>query len=304
MSSVSRTLLVAAFAALVAVPVALVAMHRVEPPAVVHLAAPPMTVREIAPDPHTLRVCADPNNLPFSNERKEGFENAVAEVVAGDLGKTVSYFWLPQRRGFVRNSLRIGVCDVIMGVPAQYELVRTTRPYYRSTYVFVSRRGTVSPRSLDDPALRRLTIGIQITGDDYQNPPAAEALAVRHLESNVRGYPVYGDYSNPEPQRAVVDDVETGHIDTAIVWGPIAGFFAREAHRPLTIVPVSPQRDADAGSFVFDIAMGVRRDDAALAQALDDVIVRRRAEFERILRGFGVPLVHDRSDAALQGGGS
>lgn len=292
MSSASKSVLVAGFAAVVALPVSFVATRTQTARPVVHLAAPAMTVREIASDPEALRVCADPNNLPFSNERGEGFENAIAQLVATDLHKTVTYFWLPQRRGFVRNSLRIGVCDVIMGVPAGYQLVRTTRPYYRSSYVFVSpRTARRALRSLDDPGLHRLTIGIQITGDDYQNPPAAQALAARHLEANVRGYPVYGDYSMPAPQRTVIDDVSAGRIDTAIVWGPIAGYFAQRASAPLTIAAVSPQRDPAAGPFAFDIAMGVRRDDAALQQALDEVIARRHVAIDRILRRFGVPLV-------------
>lgn len=292
MSSASSLALVGAFAAAVAVPVSVVARHAEAPRAVVHLVAPPMTVHELAADATALRVCADPNNLPFSNERGEGFENAIAELVARDLHKHVTYFWLPQRRGFVRNSLRIGVCDVIMGVPARYDLVRTTRPYYRSSYVFVSRPGAQRPlHSLDDPALRHLTIGIQITGDDYENPPAAEALAARHLADRVRGYPVYGDYSRPDPQRAVVDAVSAGSIDTAIVWGPIAGYFAQRAASPLAIAPVSPRQDPAAGPFTFAIAMGVRRDDAMLQQTLDRVLARRAADIERILRAYGVPLL-------------
>jgi mxaJ protein len=291
MSSVSSAVLVAVFAGIVAVPVGAVTMRAGRYRPVVHLTAPPMTVREIAPDPQTLRVCADPNNLPFSNERGEGFENAIAGLVARELHRRLEYFWLPQRRGFVRNSLRVGVCDLIIGVPAQYDLVRTTHPYYRSTYVFVSRRGAPRVHSFDDPVLRHQTIGIQITGDDYQNPPAAEALAVRNLAANVRGYPVYGDYSQPDPQRTVIDDVGSGRIDTAVVWGPIAGYFARRAASPLAIAAVTPARDPDAGPFTFDIAMGVRRDDAALQRRLDEVIARRRADMQRILRQFGVPLV-------------
>jgi quinoprotein dehydrogenase-associated probable ABC transporter substrate-binding protein len=272
--------------------VALVAIEaRGRQPGPVHLVVSPMTVREITPDPAALRVCADPNNLPFSNQRGEGFENAIANLVARDLHKRLASYWLPQRRGFVRNSLRVGVCDAIIGVPAGYELVRTTRPYYRSTYVFVSRPGHIVPASLDDRALRRLTIGIQITGDDYDNPPAAAALAARHLSANVRGYSVYGDYSQASPLQRVVDDVRRGRIGTAVVWGPTAGYFARTATPPLRITPVTPERDPVAGPFAFDIAMGVRTDDRALADALNGVIIRRQAEIERILQSFGVPLM-------------
>ena len=130
-----------------------------------------------------LRVCADPNNMPFSNRQRQGFENRIAELVARDCGRPLAYFWSPQRRGFIRNTLNAGRCDVVIGVPAQYDRVQPTRPYYRSTYAFVS-RATASARSesFDDPRLKTLTIGIQITGDDYDNPPAAQALAARHLD--------------------------------------------------------------------------------------------------------------------------
>ena len=291
MSLVSRAIGVAGMAAIVALPVGLLATQSAAPPPVTHLVAPPMTVRELQPDPSALRVCSDPNNLPFSNARGEGFENAIADLVARDLSKRVTYYWLPQRRGFVRNSLRLGLCDVIIGVPAGYDLVKTTQPYYRSTYVFVSRRDhRLQLGSFDAPVLRRLSIGIQITGDDYENPPAAQALAARRLAANVRGYTVYGDYSRPDPQRAIVDDVSAGRVDTAVVWGPIAGFFAAREPVALRLVPVTPSRDAAAGPFVFDIAMGVRKDDAALQQALDRVLERRRGDIQQILRRYGVPL--------------
>src|SRR6185503_11144002 len=138
-----------------------------------------------------LRVCADPNNLPFSNQHGDGFENQIATLVARELGRPLEYFWLPQRRGFIRNSLDARRCDVVMGVPAQYGLLQPTRSYYRSSYAFVSRRDRHwRIDSFDAPVLKRLTIGIQITGDDYNNPPAAQELASRDLVQNVRGFPV------------------------------------------------------------------------------------------------------------------
>lgn len=293
MSLASKVAAVAVFGAIVGVPMTMPARHRATPPPVVHLVVPPEPVQIVEADPRELRVCADPNNLPFSNARGEGFENAIATLIAGDLGKTVSYFWLPQRRGFVRNSLNAGVCDVIIGVPEHYELVRTTRPYYRSSFVFVTSRRHRPVGSFDDPSLRSLSIGIQITGDDYDNPAPAVALAARHLTSKVRGYPVYGDYSQPAPQREVIDDVSAGRIDAAIVWGPIAGYFANRSGRPLRLTPVSPASDPEAGPFTFAIAMGVRRNDAALQHRLDEVLSHRRAVIERLLRQFGVPLVDE-----------
>jgi len=238
-----------------------------------------------------LRVCSDPNNLPFSNGNGEGFENRIAELVAQDLGRPLVYFWSPQRRGFIRNTLNAGRCDVVMGVPAQYGPVQPTRPYYRSAYAFVSRRDRhLGVRSFDDPRLKTLTIGIQITGEDYDNPPAAQALAARHLVENVRGYTVYGDYSRPDPQRDIVDAVADGRVDLAIVWGPLAGYYGRREPAAIDVVTVTPERDGRSLAFAFDIAMGVRRGDRALRDALDAVIVRRGAGIRRILTSYGVPL--------------
>jgi mxaJ protein len=239
-----------------------------------------------------LRVCTDPNNLPFSNERRQGFENKIAAIVARDLRRPLAYFWLPQRRGFVRNSIKANRCDLVAGVPSEFDVLRSTRPYYRSTYVFVSRRDrALHLRSFDDPRLKKLTIGIQVTGDDYANPPAAQALASRQIVQNVRGYTVYGDYSRPNPPRGLIDAVADGTVDVAVAWGPLAGYFAKLEPVPLEIARVSPESDSRFVRFVFDISMGVRRDDAALASAIDGVIARRRAEIRRVLVDYGVPLV-------------
>jgi quinoprotein dehydrogenase-associated probable ABC transporter substrate-binding protein len=239
-----------------------------------------------------LRVCADPNNLPYSNAQGAGFENKIAALVAQALGRQLVYVWHPARRGFIRETLNAGVCDLVMSVPAGFGPALPTRPYYRSTYVFVSRRDYgAHVTSLDDPRLRTLRIGIQITGNDYSNPPAAEALARRHLGSNVRGFTVYGDYAQPEPQRPVLDAVVRGDVDTAIVWGPLAGFYARDPQSPLVIQPVTPAHDGSALPFVFDIAMATRRGDTALHAALDHVITVQHARIRQILRTYGVPLV-------------
>jgi len=238
-----------------------------------------------------LRICADPNNLPFSNAHREGFENKIAELLARDLERPLAYFWSPQRRGFVRTTLEAGRCDVIIGVPVGYRLVQPTRAYYRSSYVFVSRRDRhLGVRSFDDPKLKALSIAIQITGDDYNNPPAAQALAARQLFENLRGYTVYGDYAKPDPQREIVDAVADRRVDVAVVWGPLAGYYGRRATAPLDIVPVDAASENPALRFAFDIAMGVRRDDRAMLESLDAFIVRRHAAIRRILTDYGVPL--------------
>jgi len=238
-----------------------------------------------------LRVCADPNNLPFSNQDGDGFENKIATLVARELGRPLEYFWLPQRRGFIRNSLNAGRCDVVIGVPAEYGLLQPTTSYYRSSYAFVSRRDRhLRIESFDTPALKTLTIGVQLTGDDYNNPPAAQELASRHLVQNVRGFPIYGDYSRPDPQRTIVDAVADGRVDVAIVWGPLAGFYARRESMPIDVRPITAGSAGSPAKFTFDIAMGVRRDDTALRTALDAVIARRGDDMRRILREYGVPL--------------
>src|SRR5215213_900646 len=205
-----------------------------------------------------LRVCADPNNMPFSNERGEGFENRIVGAIAKDLGARVEYTWWAQRRGFFRSTLRAGLCDLVAGVPSSFELAQTTSPYYRSTYVFVYRKGSgVDVHSFDDPALRSLKVGVQMIGDDFANTPPAHALTNRHI-TNVRGYMVYGDYSKPSPSANIIEAVERGEVDVAVVWGPLAGYFARR-HAGLEVVPVSPQIDLPFLPFVYDISMGVRR---------------------------------------------
>ena len=236
-----------------------------------------------------LRVCSDPNNLPFSNRRGEGFENALAELVARDLGRRVEYTWWPQRRGFIRNTLGAGACDVVMGIPSEVEAVLTTAPYYTSTYVFVTqRRRALHLSSLDDPRLPRLSIGLHLVGDDYANVPPGDALAARGIVRNVRGYSLYGDYSRPNPPADLIAAVAKGEVDVAIAWGPLAGYFVAQRGRVLELAPVAPVPDAPMR---FAIAMGVRRDDRGLRDLLDGVRQRRAAEFEAVLDRFHVPRV-------------
>jgi mxaJ protein len=239
-----------------------------------------------------LKVCADPNNLPFSNEHQEGFENKIAELIARDLNEKVRYTWWAQRRGFVRNTLNARECDVLIGVPSSFERASTTAPYYRSTYVFVTRRDRhLEIASFDDPILKRLTIGVQMIGDDFTNTPPAHALSQRHIVSNVRGYSVYGDYRQPNPPARIIDAVARGDVDVAVAWGPLAGYFAQHQSIPLEITPVSPQIDLPFLPFVYDISMGVRRGDNALRERLNAIIAQRRAEIDEILKQYGVPRV-------------
>jgi quinoprotein dehydrogenase-associated probable ABC transporter substrate-binding protein len=249
-----------------------------------------------------LRVCADPNNLPFSNQRREGFENRIAELLGRELHRPVAYTWAPEWRGFVRKTLGAGRCDVVLGIPASSDRVLPTRPYYTSTYVFLSRRDRgLDIRSLDDPRLRRLRIGIHFVGDDYVNPPPAHALARRHIVNNVVGYSLYGNYARPNPPSDLVRAVARREVDVAIIWGPFAGYFGPRTGVPMRIEPVTPALDPPGLRFTFAIAAGVRPADTALRAAVDGALARRQADIARVLRRYGVPLVATERSLAAEG---
>jgi mxaJ protein len=241
------------------------------------------------PGRRVLRVTADPNNLPFTNERREGFENKIAELIARDLGADLDYTWRAQRRGFFRETLKAGGCDLILGVPAGFERALTTNPYYRSSYVFVSRKDRgLEIHSFDDPRLKGLKIAVQLIGDDGVNTPPAHALAARELVENVRGFTVYGDYGRENPAARIVEAVVDREVDLAVVWGPLAGYLARR-RGDLAITPVEPETDSTGLRMVFAIAMGVRKGDVALKREIDAILEKRRKEIEQILREYGVP---------------
>lgn len=249
-----------------------------------------------------LRVCADPNNLPFSNAKGEGFENKIVALIAGDLEATVSYTWWAQRRGFVRNTLQSGLCDLWPGVAAGVGMLGTTTPYYRSSYVFVTRadRG-LDIASFDDPRLRTLLVGVQMIGNDAQNTPPAHALARRGITGNVRGYMLYGDYTRPNPPAAIVDAVARGDIDVAVVWGPLAGYFAAKQAVKLTLTPVEPQRDGPQWPMAFYISMGLCRDEPIFERDIDRALQREQPAIAGILAAYHVPVIADPSLGIVNG---
>lgn len=252
-----------------------------------------------AAEPEVLRVCADPNNLPFSNHAGDGFENKLAEMVAQKLGKTVAYTWWAQRRGFIRHTLKAGDCDLVMGVPAHYDLVDTSRPYYRSTYVFVSQTARrLRLDAIDDPQLRSLVIGVHLIGDDGNNTPPAHALGQLGIVDNVRGYMIYGDYREPDPPARLIEAVARGEIDVAAAWGPLAGYAAKQSAVPLTITPIVAGEWFAPQQFQFDIAMGVRKGDHALRDQLNDFIAENGPEIAALLTSYGVPLLDKRFSSA------
>lgn len=234
-----------------------------------------------------LRVCADPNNLPFSNDHLDGFENKIVDIIAQELNARVSYVWWAQRRGFVRNTLKAGLCDLVPGTPIDSEMLLATVPYYRSSYVFATREDGPDITSFDDPRLRTMRIGVQLIGDDGANSPPAEELSRRGIVGHLVGFPVYGDYALPNPSAPIVDALRAGAVDVAMIWGPQAGYFSQRSSVPLRITPVN-------SSFVpmtFAIGMGVRRGDNDLEKEISAALVKHRDSIDAILTDYGIPQV-------------
>lgn len=241
---------------------------------------------------HVLRVCADPNNLPYSNKKGEGFENKLAEMVAQEMNARVEYFWWAQRRGFLRSTLKADKCDLVMGIPADFEMLATTDPYYRSSYVFVSQASRhLDIHSMKDPRLADLHIGVDVIGDDGVNTPPAHALGRQGISDNVEGFMIYGDYEDPAPQARITRAVANGDIDIAAIWGPTAGYFAKASNVPLDVVPVTDTRDFAPLRFDFAISMGVRRADKRMQHELNGIISRRKSDIKKLLASYGVPML-------------
>ena len=232
-----------------------------------------------------LRVCADPDNLPYSRTDGSGFENRLAELVAKDLGLRLEYAWMPLRRGFVRKTAGAGLCEVFMGVPADFERVMTTRAYYRSTYVFLSRTQPALA-SFDDPRLARLHIGVQLVGNDLAATPPGHALAARGATANVEGFTVFGE--GPAVQRLVAA-IDDGRLDAGVAWGPQAAWFASHASAPLALAPAHAPAGLAPMPFEFSIAVGVKRGEKALRDAIDGVLDKRRADIDALLAEYRVP---------------
>jgi mxaJ protein len=238
------------------------------------------------------RICADPDNLPFSNRRQQGFENRIAELLAQDMHARLTYVWQRMGRGFIREYLGKSQCDLLVGIPATYAQVSATRPYYRSTYVFVSRRNArARPANLNDPELHSMRVGVQVLDDDYA--PPAHALARRGMQRNVVGFETTGEAA-PSIIRAVVNR----RVDTAVVWGPLAGYFAKRYPGMLTLTPVQPEVDPPGLPFTYAIAMGVRKGNTQLRDRLQQFLDRHPKQIHTILHAYGVPQMEDRVTSA------
>jgi mxaJ protein len=237
---------------------------------------------------HNLRVCADPQNMPFTNQKREGFDNKIADVIARELGDSVSYAWWPSRRGYLRNTLSAGTCDLVIGVPIGFDPVATSKPYYRSTYYIVSRTDKkLGITSLDDAHLKKLRIGVNLLDGDYTNTPPAHALSAHGITGRgVVGFP--GFYDDEHHPGEIIDSLAKGYIDVALVWGPIAGYFAKKSGVPMTLTAL-PDSDSVDLPFAYAVAIGTRRSDRELRSLIDSILVRKKPEIDRILMEYNVP---------------
>jgi mxaJ protein len=233
-----------------------------------------------------LRICADPDNLPFSNLAGQGFDNKVAVMVAHSLGRPPIFVWARSRRGFLREQFNRNACDVLMGVPAGVRAVATTHPYYRSTYMFVTpAREHLQIASFDDQRLDGRRIGLQILEEDM-SPPSLPLIRSGHAAQLV-GFESFGA-SEADIVRAVTD----GRVGVAVVWGPVAGYYAARLRLPVALTAVSPAMDRTGIPLAFSITMAVHKKDASLLDALNVSLARLQPRIERLLAGYHVPIVH------------
>jgi quinoprotein dehydrogenase-associated probable ABC transporter substrate-binding protein len=238
-------------------------------------------------DPKVLRVCADPRNLPFSNEKGEGFENKLGELFAEKLQKKLDYMYFPQATGFVRMTLAAHRCDVIMGFPQGDDLVQGTNPYYRTAYALVAKQGSGldDVATLEDARLKDKRIGI-VAG----TPPATN-MAVAGLMANARPYPLMIDTRFDSSSAAMIKDLMSGEIDAGVLWGPMAGYFAKQASPPLHVTPLV--QETSGPRLAFRIGMGVRPADQNWKRQLNRLIQENQPAINKILLDFGVPLLDE-----------
>ena len=241
-------------------------------------------------DPKVFRVCADPHNMPFSNEAEEGYEQKLAQLIAGKLGKSISYTYFPQVTGFVRHTLGEYKCDVIMSYAQGDELVQNTNAYYQTAYalVFKPGKGLDNLETLADPLLKQKVIGIVA-----RTPPATN-MATNGLMGKARPYPLMVDTRLGTSAEAMIKDLMDDQIDVAVLWGPLAGYYAKQQNPPLTVVPLLKEKGGSR--MMFRITMGVRPSDQEWKRQLNKLIQENQAEIDKILTDYGIPLIDEKGN--------
>jgi quinoprotein dehydrogenase-associated probable ABC transporter substrate-binding protein len=243
-------------------------------------------------DPNVFRACGDPRNMPFSNEKGEGFENKLAELFAAKLGKKLSYTYFPQATGFVRMTLGSFRCDVIIGFPQGDDQAQVTVPYYRTTYalIFNPGAGLDGVSTIDDPRLKDKRIGV------VARTPPSTIMAVNGLLAHAKSYPLFIDTRADSSAQAMIDDLKKGDIDVGILWGPMAGYYAKQSNPPLTVVPLL--KETVGTPLMFRIGMAVRQSDQEWKRTLNRLIMENQAEINTLLISYNIPIL-DASNALI-----
>ena len=238
-------------------------------------------------DPDVFRACGDPRNLPFSNDKGEGFENKLAELFAAKLGKKLSYTYFPQATGFVRMTLGSYRCDIIMGFPQGDDQAQLTVPYYRTTYALIFKPGSglEDVTAISDPRLKDKRIGIVA-----KTPPSTN-MAINGLLAHAKSYPLFIDTRSDSSAQAMIDDLARGEIDCGILWGPMAGHYARQANPPMTVVPLT--RETTGPQMTYRIGMAVRAADQEWKRTLNRLIMENQTEINRLLISYNIPILDE-----------
>jgi quinoprotein dehydrogenase-associated probable ABC transporter substrate-binding protein len=254
------------------------------------LAAQDQGLRSHPPTEGVVRICADPDNMPASNQKGEGYENKIAEFIAKEWNARLEYAWWPVRRGFFSRALNGQYCDIALTAPAGLDMAGTTKPYFRSGYVVVYRKDSgLDLKNLEDPAWKKLRIGVNLLNSDAENTPPAMALSRHGVVGNLVGFTTF--YSELDRPEDIIKAVVDKKVDASIVWGPLAGYFAERSPVPLVVQPL-PEYDSVADlPFAFNMAMGVRRRDRELRDSLNQLLDRKGPEIQAILKQYGVPLL-------------
>ncbi len=238
-------------------------------------------------DPNVFRACGDPRNMPFSNDKGEGFENKLAELFAAKLGKKLSYTYFPQATGFVRRTLGSFRCDVIIGFPQGDDQAQVTIPYYRTTYALIFKPGTGldGVTTIEDPKLKDKRIGV------VAKTPPSTIMAMDGLLAHAKSYPLFIDTRADSSAQAMIDDLKKGEIDIGILWGPMAGYYARQSNPPLAVVPLLT--DTAGSPLTFRIGMAVRPSDQEWKRTLNRMIMENQAEINKLLISYNIPILDE-----------
>jgi mxaJ protein len=252
------------------------------------VASPARAQRPAPREAGLIRVCADPDNMPSSNEKGEGFENKIAELIASELKSKLTYVWYPTRRGYFRI-LNGMYCDMALEAPAGLDMAGVTKPYFRSGYVFVARQGSglEDVKSLADPRLKKAKIGVNMYTSDAENSPPAMALSRYGVVGNLKGYFTF--FSDQERPEDIIKGVANKDVDIAIAWGPLAGYFTKQLNAPLTLTPLPAKDSLSDIPFQYNMGIAIRRKDKEFRDSLQAVLDRRKPEIDAILKNYNVP---------------